>query len=451
MNQHTYYNDEPKAIWTAMWQQRKVLALTAFVAVVAGCAYTYFVTPLWQAKATIVFPVRNQSTLGPAGAMEQNSLAASLAGGPTPLKVYEGFLDSERTLKLVADTLGIKKREVREMRRLTDQAMENSVTISAINKNPDLAKQVVELHLKALAEINREVNDPLVNDDIKVLDTKIKDQQKLIADIEKRLLTFQNGAITAPSVAVTGSGKEATVVANSPRWQDMQRQLEIELGRVSSSISSANRAIMRSSNAKEMPSNIPPVKKWRERLVDLEYQLKLKEIEYAEESPEVRNLKDAIATTKREMQSEISAYAKSVQSGIIDPTAPEASLPAMITQRAGIEAQLAAVRRLASQAPLESIQLARLTRDLQTQSMILQQLQAQYKLAEVQAAREPNRWQVLDDTEVEDKPVNKSYAKNGGLSLLLGLFLGTIIGLIRDAATSKKQPIEEPKQLREAA
>ncbi len=448
-----YYNDEPKAIWTAVWHQKTLVFSIAFLAVAGGCAYTFLATPIWQAKATIVFPVRQQSTLGPAGAMDQVSLAASLGGGPTPLKIYTGFLESERTLKSVADTLGLKKRDIKEMRRLTDQAMENSLTISATSKNPDLAKEVVDLHLKALAEINREINDPLMTDDLKVLSDKMKDQQKSVAEIEKKMLSFQNGAVTAPSVSVTGSGKEAAVVSNPSRWQDLQRQLEIDLGRVSSSIATANRSIMRSANSTQLPSNIPPVRKWRERLVDLEYQLKLKELEYAPESPEVRQLKEAVETTRNEMEKEVSAYAKSVRSGVIDPTSPEASLPAMITQKAGLEAQLAAVRRLAQQAPSESIELARLTRDLQTQSMILQQLQAQYKLAEVQAAREPNRWQILDDAEVEDRPVNKSYTKNGILSLMLGLFFGVISGLVRDSVQSKKQqkPVLQPAEIKEAA
>jgi uncharacterized protein involved in exopolysaccharide biosynthesis len=98
-------------------------------------------------------------------------------------------------------------------------------------------------------------------------------------------------------------------------------------------------------------------------------------------------------------------------------------------ERVSLEAQIAAVSRLAKLAPAESIKLSQLTRVVTTQSTIVQQLQAQYQLASLQADRDPNHWEVLDDPRVDDKAVNKSFSKNGILSLIAGLALGAIAAL----------------------
>lgn len=430
--------EDNKPLFASLWDQKTiVLSLTA-LAIAGGAAYTYFVTPVWEAKTTIVFPVRTPSILGGVGMAEQTSIAASLVGGPTPLKIYKGYLESERTLRLVSEGVGSKKRDVMEQRKILDQTMESSLTILARDKDPEKARRVVELHLDALKAINEEISDPILNDDERVLTERLERQRGIVADYEAKLLAFQKSAKTAPTVAVTGSGKESTVVATPARWQEAQRQLEVELASVNGRLGAATRSVNMSARQKgAVPSHLPPIKKWRDRLVDMQYELKIKEINYAPESPEIKNLKEAIEITEKSMAKEINAYSRAISSRALDPTSPDANVPSLLTAKYGTEAQLAAVKRLAAAAPSESIELARLTRDLGTQNVILQQLQAQVEMARIQALRDPNRWQVLDDPEVDDKPVNKSYSKNGAMFGILGLLIGSIAGLIRDAKRSK--------------
>lgn len=448
----SHSSEEAKPIVRILWEHKGLVGLVVGVVLGAGILYTVLTKPVWEASATIVFPSRTPSILGAGGMSEQGSLASALTGGPTPLKIYKGFLESERVLKMVSEETGLKRKEVFRRREIVDQSMESSLTVSARSRDGEEAKKVVQAHLDALDKVNTEVNEPLYEDDSRVLGQKLGEQKARVERIERQLLNFQRNAVTAPMVGATGQGKDSTVVTGPARWQDMQRQIEIGIQKVNGNIQSVRKQITASGKTGQIPSNLPPVKKWRDRLVELEYELKLKELSFAPESPEVLHLRESVKETRSKMEKEIAAYAGAVQSGAIDPTAIEESLTGLVTERFGLEAQLSAVKKLAALAPQESITLSQLTRELATQSTILQQVQAQYELAKIQEMRNPNRWQILDEPEVAEEPVNKSFGKAGVIFGLLGMVLGTMAAMIAEGRKSKPaQPEQESPSLREAA
>ena len=125
--------------------------------------------------------------------------------------VFGGVLKSERTLEYVCKETQLGRRDVMSMRDLTDQANENSITISARDEDPELAKRVVSLHIDALNDINSDLSSPLFADDSKVLEQRIQEQQTEIKITENKLLAFQNQALTAPSVAEIVVGPVPTV------------------------------------------------------------------------------------------------------------------------------------------------------------------------------------------------------------------------------------------------
>lgn len=443
-------SEETKPIIRILWDHKWLVSTIVGIVVALGVVYTMFTKPVWEASATIVFPSRTPSILGGGGMTDQSSLASALTGGPTPLKIYKGLLESERVLKMVSEETGMKRKDLFRARKIVDQSMESSLTVTARSHSVTEAVKIVQAHLQALDKVNTEVNEPLYEDDARVLGKKLGEQRIKVERIETQLLSFQQHAVTAPMVSATGSGKDSTVIAGPARWQELQKQLEIGIQKVNGNIQSVRKQITASGRSGDIPSNLPPVKKWRDRLVELEYELKLKELTFAPESPEVFQLQETVKETRAKMEKEIAAYSSAITSGAIDPTAGESSLAGLVTERFGLEAQLSAVKRLAALAPGESITLSQLTRELATQSAILQQVQAQYELAKIQEMRNPNRWQVLDEPEIGEDPVNKSYSKTGVIFGLLGLAIGTIAAMISDgrrpkpsAATLSSNPLRE--------
>jgi uncharacterized protein involved in exopolysaccharide biosynthesis len=443
-------DQELPSLFSIVWERRKLAFGIAGAVVAIGLTYTLVIPPVWEAKATLLFPVRTPSLLG-MGSFDQTSLAASLSGGPTPLKVFSGMMESERALDFVANGAGIERRRVRDMRTINEQGMQSTLDISARDQDANLAKKVVALHLQALNEINAKISKPLASNDSEVLKAQLVDQRKKLTVAENQLLAFQKRALTAPSVAATGTGKDSAIVPSAGRWGDMLRSLEIEEAKVNSAIGDVqSRTNQIARNGKNLPSALPPVQKWRGRLTDMQYELKIKELTLAEGAPEIVKLKKAIAITEGQLRSELAKYAAATTSGMIDPTVDEsengAKLPSLLTQRVVVEAQLQAVKRLAKLAPGEAMELSRLMREVTTQSTIIQQLQAQAQLAELQAERDPNRWEVLDEPRVDEKPVNKSLSKNGILSLIAGLALGALAAMIapkRRLRVAQIESIEE--------
>lgn len=439
----TTQSQELPSIFSLIMARKGLFFTGLALAVAAGLGYTLFAAPIWEAKATLIFPVRTPSLIGP-GNFDQTSLAATLTGGPTPLKVFGGMLESERALSFVAEHAGLPRRDVKEMRSIQDQAMESSLTVSARSHDADLAKRVVALHLDALDRINQDVSRPMSSLDVDTLRQRVAEQQARVDDAEARLLEFQNRAISAPSIAAVGSGMDANFVPTGSKWAQTLKELELDEGRLSAAIDSTLRRTRSiAGQGGQLPASLPPVQKWRDRLTQMQYDLKIQELTLAPSAPELRKLREAIAVTERQLRSELDKYARAASAGMVDPGAGETDhLPGMLTQRVVVQSQIAAVRKLAKVAPAEAIELSRLTREVGTQSAILQQLQAQSEIASLNAERDPNRWQVLDEPQVEEKPVNKSFVKNGAISIAGGMALGSLLALAWPTRRSKRPAVE---------
>ena len=425
-------DQELQSVFSIILERRWLAIGVAFLAVAGGIAYTVFAPPIWEAKATIVFPVRSPGVLG-TGNFDQGSLATSLAGGPTPLKVFAGMLESERALDFISDKSGVGRRKVRDMRFIQEQPTESSITISARDTDAKRAQSIVALHLDALREVNEKVSKPLDSNDAELLKAKLTVQQKVVADCEKALLEFQQKAQTSPTVVAAASGKDLNLIPASGHWSELLSQLEIQHASLDTSIRDAqSRTKHIAATQGNLPSSLPPVEKWRGKLTDLEYELKVKELTLAKEAPEVVKLRQTINLTEQQLRSELAQYSTAKSAGMVDSSS--------LTQRVALEAQISAVSRLAKLAPAEAIKLSQLTRDVTTQSSILQQLQSQYELASLQADRDPNHWQVLDEPRVDDKAINKSFAKNGIMSLIGGCALGAFFAIF---APRRKQKAEK--------
>jgi uncharacterized protein involved in exopolysaccharide biosynthesis len=414
-------------IFASLWSRRWTVAIVLLVSLACGIAYTVFAPAVWEAKATVIFPVRQPSVLGFAGG-DASALSTAL-GGPTPVRVYAGILESARTIDFVSTGTGLSRLDVKKMSKVLDQAMENTITVSASSRNPDLAKQVVALHLQAMDQINQELNLPQAANDVEVISQRIVEEQKEIDHNETALLEFQSRAVTAPSVTQSGTGKESTIVAGPSRWVSTLRELELLYARIDSEIGEIQSWSARvAEDGKTLPTPFGGAEKWRSALVDLEYELRIKELSYAPTAPEVRKLKEQIAITRGELESELEKQVKATQQGLIDPSSVGGNkLPGLMAERVALEAQIAAVKKLADLAPAESIELSRLLRNIATHTTILNQLEAQLQLATIQKTRDPNKWEVLDAPYIEDKALNKSFLRNGALSLFAGFLFSLLL------------------------
>lgn len=429
-----------------VWRNRGVFAVVVGAVTLASVIYTWLVPPVWEARATLIFPTRSPSILGLSGLFnDQVTVASALGGGPTPLKIFSGILTSESTIDFVAKQTGLERKKIRDMRDLEEQTPQSTLTIKVRDEDSKLAQRVISLHLQAMRDINNRVSTTVSEDDSEVLFRRLQQERQELQTADARVLEFQKKALTAPTVVQSGGGKDAAIIASPAKWSQQLRELEIELERLNRTQSYVTaQATTDASDQGDRPSYLPPIKKWRSRLVDLEYELRLKRLALSSSAPEVIRLERQIAVTRDQMQRELKTYMSAVAAGTVDPQGDDASYLQYLGRKTGLEAQINAVGRLAQLAPIEASTLSRLTREAAAQSIVVQQLQAQYETARVQKDRNPNRWDVLDAPRIMDKPVNKGLVKAAAVGVFAGLPLAVIAALFADRRRSRRRLLAIP-------
>ncbi len=409
----------------------KGIGLTGAVGLLIALLYTIFWAPIWEAKATIYFPVKPLSVLGASGSVEASSATAALLGGlqATPLRVYRSFLESETAMDSVTKTTGLKRKEVNAMRRFEEQAQSNTLVISAKNTDRDLALEVVRQHVRALRHINAETTLALGGDDVKAIEQRLAQQHEVVARAEASLITTQQALKTAPSQMTTPTGQMTTVPGS---WSVQYRKDEVDLASLNRVLDATKKKMQAAlKSGVELPSNLPPVAAFRPRLVELQSQLKIKEHSYGPDAPEVKRLQESIQELNATLNQELARYLKALNSGVVDAgtNIDLRDYTEGLSQKVRLEAEMQALKELVALAPQESVELGRAYREVAIQSAILQQLASQLELAKLQSARDPNKWTLLDAPRIDDDPVNKHYGRNLALGLVLGLALGVLFGL----------------------
>jgi len=382
--------------------------------------YTFLAPPVYRAVTTLYFPRSSSSVLGSVGiaSADSGSGLSGLGTGPTPIKIFHRFLESESCLSFVAQKSGEKSKKISDSRKFDEDAGASVLTISMDSPQAQVAKNLLDLHLQALAQINERISSSYLGDDKSAIQHELTTQQENLNRAERDLVDFQRKANSAPS--------------NAPsEWQARLLQARVDLASTRSSIKAASAVYQRALHSQGLsPSDIPPVEKLRPRLVDAEYQLNVLTKSLGPEAPEVRHLQTEIANLKDELQSEVSAYVTSISRGLVDPTGSSASgqskVNGMLEHEVSLEAEVEALSQLAKVAPAEHGMLAHLALQVSISSDLVKQATLQLEAAKLQSLRDPNKWSLLDPPWIEPRPVNKRYLQVSSVAILAGLLIACI-------------------------
>lgn len=396
-----------------------LLFVVPVLLVVAVLLYTYLAQPVYKAEATLYFPRAQSSVLGSVGvASDSAGGISSLGGGPTPIKIFRRFLESETCLEFVAGKSGMSRKTIVDSRRFDEDPGASMLTLSVTLPDGQTAKTLLDEHLKALATLNERISGSYLADDTAAIDRELTTQKAKLDQAEKDLVEFQKGADSAPS-------------SGSSQWQARLLQARVELASTRSSLQAASSVYRKSLGLNGLsPSDIPPVQKLRPRLIDAEYQLNILLSSLGPDAPEVRHLQSEIETLKSELQAEVAAYVSSINNGLIDPTsassADNSKANGMLERQVALESEIDALQRLAKVAPSEQGMLAHLALQVSIESDLVKQATLQLEATKLQALRDPNKWSLLDPTWVDPKPVNKKYMQVSAAAFLAGLLLSSV-------------------------
>lgn len=401
----------------------KAVAFCALMGAVIAIPVTAIRTPEYAARMSVFFPSRS-SILGGSGVMDAAGGSSALLGATaSPLRIFQAFLESETAIQDISGTFSMRRQDLTENRALDSDPRTNILTVTFIDPSPAKAKSVLETHVTELRKINSKVSFDTMEDDVKVLQNRLAIAKKKMRDAETELVTYERSSISAPTIAPGAGGIAATPGA----WAQNLIQLQLEEEKIDATLAASRaRVQLLSRLGADQPSELPPVKRLRPKLLEIEYELAVRRRTLGPEAPEVTKLNAQLQVLRQTLSKELQEYLQGVNADVIDPTVSEGEIPAMLTARTVIDAQISVLRRLAAAAPAESMNMNRLYAQVNLQAGIVQQLTNQSLTASLQSQRDPNRWVVLDEPWVNEKPVNKSF----GRSMLIGGFLGLVVGLV---------------------
>lgn len=418
-----------------IWQRKWTVATITLLCVLIGVLATWLPKPVYEASSTLLFPAGGASPL--AGIAQSFGISLP-SGGTAPLKMYRAVLESARLREMISQETGIKAKKLQSMTTVKDDAQASLITVLVRHEDPATAQKVAKLYIRSLARLNKELNLPLARNQVEFLERELSLRTKQLREAETRLLDFQRrmvGEGGAPSSASTSVPTPMGGLAGLPSvrvsggasgfdtaYLQQLNSARLQLNQVQQQIAAAREAAQRvAQSATELPADLPPAALWRAKLTELEYELRVAELTYGPDAPNVVKLKKEIELTRQQLRREIENYLKAVNMNV-DP-----NLAPLELQRVGLEAQVNALQQLAARAPEDTLQLQRLAREVSTLNELVQQLRVALEQARMEMSRDPNRWEVLEDGRLKEEPVNKRWMFNTALAMVSGGMLGVLV------------------------
>lgn len=425
-----------------IWGRKWTVAGATLLCVLLGVLYTWLPAPVYEAYSTLLFPAGGTSSL--LGLAQSLGISVPSGGAPS-LKMYRAVLESDRIRQRISRQTGIPPKKLMRMTSIRDDTQANLITVSVKHQDPQTAQRIARLYISTLGALNRELNLPLVRNQVEFLEKELALRTKQLREAENRLLEFQRKMVSeggAPSalgggslslsssplrgLSAGGTGVDSTYLQQLNAAQLQLQQVHQQIARARESARQAARSAM------ELPADLPPASQWRAKLTELEYELRVAELTYGPDAPNVVRLKKQIELTRQQLRKEIDNYLQAVNMNL-DP-----NLAPLELQRIGLEAQVSALQRLASRAPEDTVKLQRLAREVSTLNEIVGQLRISLEQTRMEMSRDPNRWEVLENGTLKEEPVNKRWKLNIALSLTGGLMLGTLVALLKGRTPAKQ-------------
>jgi uncharacterized protein involved in exopolysaccharide biosynthesis len=387
--------------WRVIWKRRLLILLLFLISVVAAAGISLYMTPIFQAKATLM-PVessqgRFSSALGTLQSLPFVGGAVGGALGKTATDKLISLMNSRTVAEDVIKSLKLMPilfkddwdRENNRWRTNRPPTLQDTVTllqkgmvkiaddrkglisISVEYKNPELAANIANGYMDALQRFLSTSAISLAKRNRIFLEKQIGVTKKDLKEAEESLKDFQ----TSKKISVLDAQAEAAIRAQA----ELKAQIitrEVQLG--------ASR-------------------------------------EFAtKEHPDVKRLEDELR--------ELSQQLKRLEEGKKNPEKKE-SIGAFITL---------------SDAPTVGLEYGRLRRDALIQQKVFELLTQQLELAKIEEAKDDITFQIIDPAIPPEKRIKPKRTQNvllaGVVSLFLGIFL---VFFLEYLAKQKSQPNDQ--------
>lgn len=405
-----------------LFGHKTLLLAFAILGPILAVGVTAVLPPVYEAKTTIIMPAGGESGSAALG------LAASLGVLPSgadssgaSLNMFSAILDSERMIAHLHEKTKIEKKDLRKSRAVLADGKANLIVIKFKDKDSNRALDLCNYSLEALSEFNSELSLPTKEQDANRLHTKLEETEDQVRDLELRFQSFARKSKSIP----TGLSNEEKGGANLFTQKEQLKNLRIELGRINTAQSTKNSAVktLRIEQG-QTPTDIPQLQSIYEEFRTEERALLAAKAQYTDENPIVKELQSKVNSSREQIRREAGRYSSAIEQGLVS------DLKDLDIAEKVVRDQIRELEIQVEAAPEEATEYERLRRELKVKEGILLDLTLRYEQALMEQTTDPNRWEILDEPQLADKPVNKRFALTAGLGFFISLFIGLCTALV---------------------
>lgn len=379
---------------------------------VAAAVYTFLVPSIYEARTALLLPMSDAS---------DKSIPFLPVGGPDPLAVLKGVLESRTATDAMSIRVGIDRKKVERMLKINPDTAINQLIVTAHDQDRDLALRLTQAAVKTLDELNKKMGFSLASRQADILHQEVVRRRADLKAAEDALPALQRRLKTAPDPTAPDVGQSYVRRVQTLTYQldDVRKQIDTAHGL----------AREKARPAIELPTGLPEIQALRDKLNGAEYDLRVGEAKFAKGSPQLDELRIRFEKAQGLVRQEVLKRAQAIQSNV------DVNMVNLQAKEILLAWELDYARTQASRAPNEAIDLQRAIRDIKEKDTVLQRVVDQFEKSQIEADVARVRWSVLETPFLQEKPVNKSYAVNVGAAAVIGLIIGMMLAIKKGNST----------------
>jgi len=381
-------------LWTNKW---RVLLWSAGLTLMA-LAVAFLNPAVYRCSAVIVTPSASTVSVGQA-----------LAGTASPLSILHGIGDSAATYMEVSKAAKMPTQDVRDALDFEEEGVFSQLSVVATHKSKAKAELMVKTALDHMRKTSSGLSFTMAEQQMSQLEAALakKEQEVLVAQSE--FSDFQKSLKTAPDPANPLS---------TTQYLARLQQIESQLGLVRKKLEVARKLASKPEiKNPDLPSGIPDRDRYRNQIVQLEYQLQVAKIKGGPRNPAVIALERELQLAKQNFQDQVRNYLKSIDSDT------DETIANLTGEELGLQWQYDYNKALREAAPEEALEYSRQLDKVNALEAARDGIRKQLEDAKLSSQVYKFVWTVLQQPFVETTPVNKKY----GLIALLGFFASLVI------------------------
>ena len=372
---------------------------------ILGLAYTSLVPPLYIAKASLLVPTI-ESKANPIGAF-------------SPINMLRGIVSSIELQNRVAKDLGVPRRTVEAMLDSKAELNRNQLEISATDRSSTTALQVVASASKHLRSIASQAGLGTAGRQAAILKRAIDEREQELTIATDRLTEAQRKA---------NIGVDPTNPASALYYRTQLMDTETRLGAVNRELAVRRKQAQEAHQNPELPSSLTGNLPEREALLAAEFSYETARRQLGDSNPELARRKEELESARRAFELEVTQRFRAAAQGL------DSEVAGLEARKAMLNTQRDFWKGLTQHAPAKALELMKLNFEVEAIQAVLSGLRQSFDEATLNSGVESVNWTILSEPRAEPEPINKNYGMNTFLGIMVGLFLGGAVSIVKHGA-----------------